>query len=390
MACLTDGMLRAHLDGELSEAQAVELKQHCADCAECRGRAEAIAQGAQRVQSALSSLQPTEGEAESDARAALAGFRSKLAIAEQRPSSLAAAVLSKPRAWAALAVVGLAICLLTFAPARSWAQRLVGLLRVQRITAVSIDLDAFEGRGDRRHVLKTMAELMSDDVVVTIKPGEPQTVATREEASQTAGFAVRLPQKRGDAPKLRVLGQQAFHATIDRDRLQAVLDEAGRSDLQLPFALDGATIAAHLPNVAIAEYGHCPGRANDDRPRPQLDEPGCVELVQAPSPSVTVPPELNLGELAEVALQLSGMSAEAARGFSRSVDWTSTMVLGLPRGTSWRSVEVDGVQGTLIERSARRGRPPGYSLLWVKNGIIYALTGFGEPAEALTLAGSLN
>ncbi len=75
MACFTDGMLRAQIDGELSEAQQLELKEHFGSCADCRGRAEAIAQDAERVGIALGALAPLESESSSDARAAIARFR---------------------------------------------------------------------------------------------------------------------------------------------------------------------------------------------------------------------------------------------------------------------------------------------------------------------------
>jgi hypothetical protein len=98
-----------------------------------------------------------------------------------------------------------------------------------------------------------------------------------------------------------------------------------------------------------------------------------------------------MAELGEVALQLGGMTPEAAQQFSRSVDWTTTLVLGIPRGTSARAVEVDGVQGTLIEEPSWGDRRPStHKLVWVRNGIIYALFVWGDSVDALTLAESLN
>ncbi len=100
-----------------------------------------------------------------------------------------------------------------------------------------------------------------------------------------------------------------------------------------------------------------------------------------------------MAQLAEMALQLGGMSAGDAQAFCQTVDWTSTLVLGVPRGTSYQTVDLDGVQGTLIDLPRRRdGRagPPRYALLWVRNGVIYALSGEGSSADAVLLAESLN
>jgi hypothetical protein len=51
---------------------------------------------------------------------------------------------------------------------------------------------------------------------------------------------------------------------------------------------------------------------------------------------------------------------------------------------------VDGVEGTLIAMPAKGKRPAGYSLIWVKEGIIYSLSGSGDASNAITLADSLQ
>jgi len=52
---------------------------------------------------------------------------------------------------------------------------------------------------------------------------------------------------------------------------------------------------------------------------------------------------------------------------------------------------VDGVQGTLINISHMgHSAQPGYTLIWVKNGIIYSLAGRGDSSSAVALADSLN
>ena len=42
----------------------------------------------------------------------------------------------------------------------------------------------------------------------------------------------------------------------------------------------------------------------------------------------------------------------------------------------------------MLSMGGRRG--PGYTLIWVKNGIAYSLTGFGESNQAVALADSLQ
>jgi hypothetical protein len=85
-----------------------------------------------------------------------------------------------------------------------------------------------------------------------------------------------------------------------------------------------------------------------------------------------------------------GMSAEEAAQFSHQVDWTTTLVIPLPRyGTTYENVVVDGVPGTLIHQSMEQHAPE-FLLIWVKDDIIYALTGPGDGAQALEIAASLK
>jgi len=85
-----------------------------------------------------------------------------------------------------------------------------------------------------------------------------------------------------------------------------------------------------------------------------------------------------------------GMSEEEAAQFSQQVDWTTTLVIPIPRyGTTYEDVMVDGVPGTLIHQSLEQNAP-GYLLIWVKDNIVYALTGPGDGAQALEIAASLK
>src|SRR5205823_15039256 len=114
----------------------------------------------------------------------------------------------------------------------------------------------------------------------------------------------------------------------------------------------------------------------------------CVLFAQMPSPAVDTPPDLYIAQLAEIGLQFSGMSAAEAHQFSQSVDWTSTLVIPFPRNAgTYQQVSVDGVTGTLISRSTSGGE---YSLVWVKNGILYGLSGNGSSEQAVALAQSIQ
>jgi hypothetical protein len=236
-----------------------------------------------------------------------------------------------------------------------------------------------------------IGQFISDNIVVTMR-SEPQLVANADQANQLAGFPVRLLSARSDALKLTVEGEGAFQMTLNRDRLQGILDELGRSDLQLPSSIDGALVAVHVPKAVTAVYGQCPQHGKSNAQKPTVaDLASCVTLAEIPSPTVSVPPELNIQQLATLALEAAGMSAQDAQAFCANVDWTSTLVIPIPRDAgSYETTSVDGVQGTLITLRGWAHGMPGYSLLWVKGGIIYSLTGFGSADQAVPLADSLE
>lgn len=199
-------------------------------------------------------------------------------------------------------------------------------------------------------------------------------------------------------PRLIVGGRHRLKMTVDRSRLQEILKAAGHPEIEIPASLDGAVFSVQIAHSLHAEYGTCPGRVTATNAiAGQVIETApsagqyndCVRLVEGPSPEVNVPTGLDIRKLAEVGLEAAGLSADQADQFFHAVDWKSVLTLSVPRQLrSYEQMKVDGVQGTLLTIGGRRG--PGYTLLWVKNGMSYSLTGFGESSGAVALADSLK
>jgi|GEM_PF-598443 len=115
-----------------------------------------------------------------------------------------------------------------------------------------------EELGRNSTLSEQIGKLFSDSFTVIQEPGDPVVAANAEDASALAGFTVRLPANRADAPTLTVQGSAAFEFTVDRDRAQAILNDAGLGETQLPASLDGAPIAVSVPASVSAAYGGCP------------------------------------------------------------------------------------------------------------------------------------
>ncbi len=299
-------------------------------------------------------------------------------------------------AWVAVAAVAALSVALTFAPVQALASNFLGLFRVQQITILPIDTTRLSEMNGDSSTGKQISQLLSDSVKVTHKPADPQLVADAAAASQAAGFTVRLPSNRTDLSQLSVQDSTSFEFTIDRQRAQSLLNEAGHSDLQLPASLDGAPIQVSVPASVAALYGDCPKFKKVDAPDGSDSGSSgrryfkCVFMAQIPSPTVNTPPDLDVQKLAEIGLQFTGMTAEEAHNYSQTIDWASTLVIPIPRnGASYTQVQADGVSANLIERPSDDA--PEYALVWVKDGIIYAISGMGSNSQtAIDMANSLK
>jgi hypothetical protein len=386
-------MLRAFLDAELDPLEVSALNDHLQSCIACEARCQALSAAAVRVASQLASLGTTDDEVEMNPQIAWARFKASLPAPEVRLSFVSRNFARRWRfAWAASLATAVLLLSLLFPAGRSFAQRLLATLRVERVQTVSLDFTPLHN-GASSEPIEALAKVLADNAVVTTN--EKGSFATsRDAATQAAGFSVRLISSRVDEPSFEVSGVQAFHMTLDRARLQDILEQAGRSDLLLPASLDGATVSVQVPRAVAVKYGACKkGDQMSTDPSPSTAAPAdpCLLLIQAPSPIVNVPSDLNVQQLAEIALQLAGWNAVKARQFCQSVDWKSTLVLPIPRNVeSYETVTINGVHGTLMQFPNSNADRPSFALIWIDDGIIYNLIGRGDSTSAVQLASSLQ
>lgn len=380
---LTPGQLRAQLDGQLDPAS----QAHLTDCAECRSQLTEAEKRARRVTMRLNALTPGAHEIP-PARYVLSQLRSREGKEGLTMLNRMFARRMRP-VWVGVSLIAAIVLALSFAPVRAWAGQFLGLFRVQQVTVLPIDTTRLSALTGDEALGRRLGQLFSDSVTITKDPTEPQVAADAAEASQLAGFTVRLPNQPAATPQLTVQGGTAFEFILSRERAQALLDESGYNQLQLPASLDNALIQVDIPTGVTAAYGNCP-KSENEAGSPGRRFASCVLFVQIPSPTINTPPDLDVNQLAEIGLQLTGMTAEQAHEYSQTVDWTSTLVVPIPRnGATYEKVAVDGVTGYLIQRPSDDA--PQYALIWVKDGIIYTIGGLGNDASAaLALANTLK
>ena len=224
---LTEGELRAALDGE-AEAKAAA---HLNDCPECRERLRQIEALTERTGRRLDFLAP-DGQTQIPNSAA-AWNRLSEQIVHNKENSMLKRLFSFPVVRFGVTAALILALVLAFPATRALAGELLNLFRVQQVTVIPVDFTGLEQLTGDGTLGSQFTQLISESMDMAQKPGDPVLVASAEEASQKAGFNLRLPA--GMQPsQINVTGAAAFSFTVDRTKAQALLDEAGRSDLVLP------------------------------------------------------------------------------------------------------------------------------------------------------------
>jgi len=389
---LNQGELRAYLDRELDATQTARIEAHLQACELCQAQAEEMRQRVARLSASMSLLNSPHASASLPAATARARVAARL---EEKEINIMLQKLFAPpyrTAWVALGVVIVLAVALAFPPVQAIANSFLGLFRVQQFTVVQVNPGNLPEQLGSASQLETM---LTNDIQVE-ELGEPQTVASAAEASELAGIPVRLPARLADGAEITVMPGARVVFNVDMAHIRAVLAQIGQEDLLLPEELDGATVTVEIPNAVTTTFGDCkfspdqmPADYDPDNPKiPRRSK--CTALTQMISPQVNAPPGLDIAQIGQAFLQVMGMSPEDAAHFAENIDWATTLVIPIPRyGTSYQDVTIDGVTGTLIMQDLP-DHTDQYMLLWVKDNIIYALTGPGNANAALRIAESLE
>lgn len=390
---IPDGQLKAYLDHELSLSEQEYVQDHVDSCQHCQLTLSKQTSRTEYVQNLLIEITTQEDRKANSATAARRQLEMRITAQEEK--NMFKKVFSRDYrfAWIVAGIIVILVVAIAFPPVQAIANSFLGLFRVQKFTVVSVDPSNLQGRLESANQLEFM---FTEDVTVDEK-GEPQEVDSSSEASALAGIPVRLPAGMNNEPILKVIPGATASFDVNLEHVQAVLNEIDLPDISLPADLDGATVSVDIPSSVSAEYGECeynplaPTRREYDPDDPErMPRPRCTTLVQAKSPAISAPPGLDIAQIGNAFLQIMGMSPEEADHFAQNIDWTTTFVIPIPQnGTTYQEMPIDGVVGTLILQEFK-DQETQYVLLWVKDGIVYALSGPGSASTAARIASTLN
>ena len=293
--------------------------------------------------------------------------------------------------WATLAVIALLAISLSFPQIRVVATNFLGLFRVEQIEAVEVGISLDDLPAEMEQHFVALDNILADQLIVEDVP-EPVEVDSISAAVEAVGFPVRSPTQLADKDqRIMVHNETSIRLLIDRARWQAIIDSMGY-DFEIPESADGAEVKFQIPNAVVTGFGEC--TLNPANELEMEEEPGvaltdCTILMQSETPEIEAPPGLDINQAGQVMLQILGMSPEEAEAFSDRVDWATTLVVPVPQGADYRSVTVDGVDGVILEDTYEGGNAR-FTLLWVKDGIFYALSGDGTRYSPVRIGNSME
>jgi len=384
---IAEAFLQAFRDGELSPADRADVTAHLAECESCRQALESAGARAHETAARLQALD--DGPVPPTATSMRTRIQERIETQMEIKTMWQRSFSRKYRPiWASLLGVAVVVIVLTVPPVRALAGRILYLFRAQEIQTVYVDGQKLEQQMQKLRTSSEMAQILAKDLRVESK-GDGHEVASTAQASQEAGIQVRVP-KGFEAAKWYVDPGRKITMDVDLSRVRAVLDEIGSADVELPPGLDGAKVNFDLQAAVVGFFGDCSlgaGGTDDLSARRRILGPGCFMLSQGLSPTVSAPGGLNIDEVSTPLLQVLGMTEAEAKEFSQTVDFTTTMLVPVPRNvSSAETVSVDGVKGNLI----LYGRGDRFLLIWIKNEIIHSLNGTGDKEKAIKIANSLE
>jgi hypothetical protein len=292
-------------------------------------------------------------------------------------------------AWATLIVITVLAVTFSFPQVRVLATNFLGLFRVEKIEAVEVGISLDDLPAEMESNFMAIDSLIGDQIKVQ-QIDDPIVVDDIAEAEALAGYKVRIPTELADKEQ-RIVFQPAstISFTIDQARWQALIDSMGYSDqFDIPKAADGAEVKFSLPNTIVIGFGEC--SVNQAQDMEDAGLPGsCTVLMQTEQPTIEAPPGIDINQAGQVILQVLGMSPSEAEAFSNRVDWATTLVVPVPQGADYRSVKVDGAEGVILEDTYAGGNAR-FTMLWVKDGMFYALSGDGTRYSPTRIGNSLE
>jgi hypothetical protein len=370
MRHLSEGTLRRIYDEPL--ALTAEEQEHFDRCAECRARFDGAASLARATAGWLEmpALQ-------ADPALALGAFRSRLVTEARRPLPWYQRLIDRtgprlrPLATPVLATA-LAAVFVTGVAVTGVSGELARVFQPTKVVAVPVSPSAFR---DTARIVLDYGQLKW-----LPSPPQPQVLADRATAQQLTGLRVlmpgSLPQGVSGAVTYGVVTQATGSLTFDAAKLSASSAKTGVRVSPMPSTINGSTLVVTAGPALVEAWGVSDSGLGSAPPTLVIAQTR-VPTVDSTGASAT--------QLEDYLLSQPGVPPELKAQIEAIKNPTSTLPIPVPTGlVTTEQVQVNGAQGVLIKAGFGAG------VVWVSNGVIYAVGGQLTPDQVLAIASSLR
>jgi hypothetical protein len=317
----------------------------------------------QDVLNTLQELAPGAADTPKPASLAMAELRDRVAPETVKSRWSFPELFGRRYAWAALLAVMALVLVLSVPGVRAAASDFLGLFRVQKFAPISISAEQLA-------LLEEVAGsgLYPGEIEFFEEPGEPVRVASLSEAAESVGWKPASPGLLGQPDAVYTIGGASGRLTVDVENARMLMELAAADPSLIPDSLDGA-------EVDVTVYGAISQNWDD----------GLV-LMQAPSPLVEYPDDVDVTALGQALLEVLGMEPDAARRLSERIEWTNTVLLPIPEDiAAFSEVQIGGSSGLALTSADGQNA----AVLWEGDGMVYVFSGL-DASALVSIANSVD
>lgn len=368
MRHLSDGLLRRVIDDPLILGAAD--RRHFEGCDVCQARFAAIAGDHQAIVQMLASPTPPV-----DPGAGLLALEER-GIQRRAPlppvvRTLAARVqINRAPVIRTLAAAAIAAALVVGMVATGAASNLLTIFEPKQVTAVPVTVTELQG----------LPDLSAYGTIKVIAQPELQSVADAQAAAVQAHLRVlqpaALPATVTGSPGFAVLSQGSGSFTFSAARARATAQREGKPLPAMPANIDGSSLYLTIGPAVIESFGA--GATEGQMPSLVIAQ-AWVPTVQSTGVSVR--------QLEDYLLAQPGISPQLAAQIRAIGDPSQTLPIPIPVSLATsHPVRVQGVQGLAIGDATGLGS----AVVWVKDGVVYAVGGTLTEDQVLQVANALR
>ncbi|HUZ88101.1 MAG TPA: hypothetical protein VNF26_14235 [Candidatus Baltobacterales bacterium] len=365
MAHLDDGTLRRMIDDPDGSTGADA--RHLETCAECTSRLETVSKDALAISSLLAvpdasvnvarALQLVRSAPQAQPRF---GFRLPIARPGSRPIVIAFAAAV---AAVALLVVAVAQGGVVFAPSS--------------VTPVPVTLAD----------MQALSQLSSYGTVTWTEKPQLQVGSPAVDTAKVSGLQFpkvgSLPQ--GVSSNLTYVAMSQGVVEFTFSAAKAAAASTGKALPKMPAGMDGVKLTVTVGPAVGDVYGNLTAPTGSDVSQANLPE---LIVGKSSAPTATSSSsQVTVKQLESYLLTLPGISLQLAAAIKAIGDPSTTLPIPIPIQYATSSkVEVQKVQGIALGDNTGVGS----GVIWVKNGVVYAVAGTIKQSDAIKIANNLN